>query len=324
MDNLSPYWDLNFFQFFQTLFVRSFQALCGVKQSLATDEIQLIVLLLLSIPSALLGVFMNLRKMTMLANSLSHTVLIGLIAAFLVIPNTIQQGALSLSTLFVASIFSAFVTVSITEGAVKGFRLQKDASIGLVFTGLFSLGIILVTLFSKNTHLGTEIIMGNIDALHFQDVKSGIIVCLVNLFFLLIFFKELYYTTFDAVHTKLLGLKPALFHYLLIFLLAATSIAAFRAMGIVLFLAFLTTPFLIMRLFSCKIIGLFVGSVVIAALASSMGVASSRHLLSVYNMPLSTSGLVVTWMALFYLVAQGIDYLLHTRRKKSWRRLCEK
>ncbi len=322
MFSISPYWDLDFFQFFIQLAKRivSFD----IVKEIATDELQLLVLLLLSIPSSLLGLFLNLRRMTMLANSLSHTVLIGLVAVFLMAPDKIIHGSLSISTLCIASLVSACLTVVITEGSVKVFRLQKDASIGLVFTGLFSLGIILVTLFTRNTHLGTEIIMGNIDALHPKDLQISGLVFLGNLFFLFLFFKEIYYTTFDAIHTKILGMRPALYHYMLIFLLAFTSIAAFRAMGIVLFLSFLTVPYLIMRLFHSKIIPLCLGSISIVIFASLFGVATSRHLLSVYNLPLSTSGLVVIWMTIFYLFSLGWQSILYRKKSKVWRAQCEK
>ena len=117
--------------------------------ALASDELQLLMLLLLAIPSALLGIFISLRKMTMLANSLSHTILLGIVITFLLFHG---EGLLTPKALLFSSFISALLTAFITESCVKLFRLQNDASIGLVFTALFSLGIILVTLFVK-THI---------------------------------------------------------------------------------------------------------------------------------------------------------------------------
>lgn len=299
INSLSPYWGNHFFQFFVTLIGRIIHPV----HKFYADELQLCVLILLAVPTSLLGIFISLRKMSMLANSLSHTILLGIVLAYLFSHQILATATLTPTLLLGASLISAIVTALITEGCVKLFRLQNDASIGLVFTFLFSLGIILVALFTKNTHLGTEVIMGNIDALHKKDLYLAGEIFIINLLFILFCFKKLYITTFDQTHSYLQGISPKIYHYLLIFFLAGTSIAAFRAVGVILFLSFLVGPFLIARTFTAHIKTIMLGSSLIAIGASLIGVAFSRHLLSVYHMPCSTSGLVVVIIALLYMGA---------------------
>ncbi|MGH2638224.1 MAG: metal ABC transporter permease, partial [Rhabdochlamydiaceae bacterium] len=129
---INPYWGTNFFEFFIILFKRLTGQIPLSK--IASDEIQLLVLIAISISTGLLGTFLTLRKMTMLANSLSHTTLLGIVICFLLTIQTTANLDLNISLLIAASIVSAFLTVLFTEGVHHFFKLQEDAAIGLVFT----------------------------------------------------------------------------------------------------------------------------------------------------------------------------------------------
>ena len=303
-ESFSPYWGKNFFTFFITLFQRVLSFMSGGLsfQDLASDEVQLILLILLSLSSALIGSFITLRKMTMLANSLSHTILVGIAVYFLFFMKT-ADAAIPLSGFFIAAMCSAFLTTFATEGLIKVFRLQKDASIGLVFTGLFSLGVLCIALFSRNTHIGSDLIMGNIDALHLDDIFSLFWVAMLNLLFVVLFYKGFFTTSFDETLSRSLGISPVFYHYVLMFLLSITAISSFRAVGIILFLIFLVGPFLIARLYTHKMKRLLVISVLIGIFASLLGVAISRHLLSVYHTPCSTSAIVSLLISAGYIFA---------------------
>jgi manganese/zinc/iron transport system permease protein len=315
---LSPYWGKAFGGVLLTLLQRVKELLSGHSLQMATDELQLIVLVLLAVPTALLGLFISLRKMTMLANSISHTILLGIVTAYLLFQGIAFSGSFSLTALLVASFISAFITAIITEGCVKIFHLQQDASIGLIFTGLFSIGVILVSVATKNTHLGTEIIMGNIDALHRSDMQMALVLFLANLLFIFCFFKELLMTTFDPIFAKVQKMRPHLFHYLIIFFLAGSTIAAFRAVGIVLFLTFLVGPFLIVKLYTSQIKLLISGIIFVSIIFPVLGVALSRHMLTCYAMPCSTSGLVALLISMSYLVQLGFKSLCIRFKKKSF------
>ncbi len=92
---------------------------------------------------------------------------------------------------------SAILTTVLTELARDLLKLQEDAAIGLVFTTLFALGIILVTVFTRNSHIGVEVITGNVDALHQEDIRLVWGTAFVNFILIALFFRQWVMTAFD-------------------------------------------------------------------------------------------------------------------------------
>jgi manganese/zinc/iron transport system permease protein len=241
--------------------------------------------------------------MTMMANSLSHTTLLGIVLAYILFLSPSAELSMSTGILFVAALFSALLTTLLTELARDFLKLQEDAAIGLVFTTLFALGIILVTVYTRSSHIGVEVITGNVDALHAEDISRVWGIGAVNLLLIGLFFRQWVMTAFDEKLSFSLGIPTRFFHYLLMFLTALTLIAAFRAVGVLLVLSFIVGPALIARRWTYRLIPMLLSALGIAISASLLGVALSRHFLSVYHAPLSTGGLVVTLISLAYLAS---------------------
>lgn len=298
---MSPFWDCSFFEFCGVFLQRIALWVSGALSSsdITSDELQFVVLMLIGLSCSLLGPFLVLKKMTMLANSLSHTILIGIVFVFLLAGQSLTT-TLSGTSLFIAAGITALVTTFLTQFFTKTLKLQEDASIGLVFTGLFALGIILVTLFSKNAHFGSEIIMGNVDALHVDDLQLAFSLFVANGLLITLFFKQYQLISFDESFAKTLKIATGVFNYFFMMQIAASSMGAFRAVGVLLVLAFLVGPYLTAALFSKRLKMQIVLSMAIATLCSFLGVATSRHLLSVYDCPVSTGGLVVCFIGLIY------------------------
>jgi manganese/zinc/iron transport system permease protein len=273
--------------------------------NLASDEIQILVLAGVAASSAFVGTFLVLRKMTMLANSLSHTILIGIVIAFVFTHDGIvnEGHSINITAMLIASFIVGIATVFLTELLTKGARLQEDASTGIVFTSLFAIGIIAVTMLTRNAHIGTEAVMGNVDALQFDDCKLVYTVLAINVALLALFYKEYKITTFDPALSRTLGITPTFFNYLLMAQMSATAISAFRAVGVLMVLAFITGPVLTARLLTHDLKKLLILAAAIGVAASIMGVALSRHMLSVFGISLSTAGVVVCIILLLYLAA---------------------
>lgn len=307
----NPYHNQTFFGFFLQLFARLWGFLTGqlTSEHLVSDEIQVLVLSGVAISSALVGTFLVLRRMTMLANSLSHTILMGIVLAYFftaIVPN--KEGGHSgfiapMEAMIIASLITGFLTAFLTEFLTKTGQLQEDASVGLVFTSFFALGVTLVTILTRDAHIGTEAVMGNADALHANDLFWVYVILLINVVLFVLFFKEFQLTTFDPYLAFALGFSPVMFNYLLMAQVSVTTITAFRAVGVILVLAFMTGPVLTARLLTHKLKPLLIGSAFIGAMAACCGVALTRHFLTVYGMALSTSGVVVTTILVFYLIA---------------------
>jgi manganese/zinc/iron transport system permease protein len=243
--------------------------------------------------------------MTMLANSISHTILLGIVIAYLVTRDGVSgdTGHLNIQAMLFASMVMGLLTAFLTEFLTKTGKLQEDASTGIVFTSLFAIGIISVTLLTRNAHIGIEAVMGNVDALQVDDFKLVFIILALNIVLFALFFKEFKITTFDPALAKAFGISAVFFNYLLMMQVSATTIGAFRAVGVLMVLAFISGPPLTARLLTDNLKTMLWLAVGLGCLASLVGVALTRHILSVYDMPLSTGGVVVcTIVALFILV----------------------
>jgi manganese/zinc/iron transport system permease protein len=309
----NPYWDHDFWAFFAVLGRRLMLFGQGGVE-LASDELQILTLSAIAISCGLLGPLLVLKKMTMLANSLSHTILLGLAISFLISNYFFSSAGLDLPHLLLGAFVAALLTVLLTGGLTSVFRLQEDASIGLVFTTLFAIGIIVVTLFMRDVHLSIEVVMGNADALQWDDFKLAAFLSLINFLFVSIFYWPLQISSFDKCQAVSIGVRCNLTHAAILFLVAASCIGAFRAVGVLIVLSFLVGPFLTARLFFDRLWQLLIAAPAIGILASLAGVALARHLLSVCGLALSTGGIVATLIALFYPLAYMIKALL---QKKS-------
>ncbi|MBS0621406.1 MAG: metal ABC transporter permease [Verrucomicrobia bacterium] len=273
--------------------------------SLASDEVQLLVLGAVGISAALVGVFLVLRGLSMLANSLSHTILLGIVAAFFWGSQT--MGELNLPLLLLAAIITGLLTAFLTQSLHDVIHLQEDAANGLVFTTLFALGIVWITVAYRNTHIGIEVVTGNADALDVRDLKLVGTVLLGNLLLLILFFRGYYLTMFDRAIAKNLGFSVPFFTYLLMAQVSCTAVAGFRAVGVLLVLAMIVAPALAARRLTHSLIPLLLIAALIGVLGAILGVALARHLLSVYGIAISTGGIVVCSLGALFLFSLGID-----------------
>jgi len=305
----NPYSHQSFFGFFAQLFIRLWHWINGnvLTNGLASDEIQMLVLSGVAASSSLVGTFLVLRKMTMLANSLSHTILVGIVIAFIWtygvsahVPE--HSEPINIYLLMIASLIMGLITTFLTELLTRGARLQEDASTGIVFTSLFALGVIAVTLLTRSAHVGTEAVMGNVDALQFNDCIMVYIVLAINTLLFIVFFKEFKITTFDPGLSRAFSISPSLFGYLLMTQVSLTAIGAYRAVGVLMLLAFITGPALTARMLTSNLKSMLIFAVLLGIGASLTGVALTRHILTTYDVALSTSGVVVCVIVIFFLI----------------------
>ncbi len=211
-------------------------------------EIQLIAVIV-AVACALPGVFLVLRKMAMMSDSITHTILLGIVLAFFVTHD------LSSSFLIAGAALMGVVTVWLTEMLGRTRLLAEDAAIGIVFPFLFSIAIILITRYAGSVHLDTDsvllgelafapfdrMIVGGVD-LGAKAIHTTGILLLINLAVIIIFFKELKLATFDPMLASVLGFAPTLVHYGLMTLVSLTTVGAFQAVGSILVVAFMIGP----------------------------------------------------------------------------------
>ena len=211
-------------------------------------EIQLVAVVVAA-SCALPGVFLVLRRMALMSDAISHTVLLGIVLAFFV------TGDVASPLLLVAAAATGVATVFLVEALRRTRLVAADASIGLVFPALFSVAVILISRYAGNVHLDTDaVLLGEVAFAPFRRLELGGrdlgprtlwvmgSVLLLNAAFVVAFYKELKLSTFDAGLAAALGFSPAVLHYGFMTLVSITAVGAFDAVGSVLVVALMIAP----------------------------------------------------------------------------------
>lgn len=203
---------------------------------------------LVGLSCGIMGVFLILRKQAMMADAISHTVLLGIVVAFLI------TGQVSGPYMLIGGIFAGLLTAFLVQW-LHSLDVQHDASMGIVFTTLFAVGVILIATSVGNAHLDVQhALMGEITFIPFHKVTIPFlgeipeatvllaVVLLIIVFFITIFYKEWKITSFDPALAASLGLPVLLLHYLFMSLISVTTVASFDAVGAIMVVAMLITP----------------------------------------------------------------------------------
>lgn len=205
---------------------------------------------LFAISCGLLGCFLILRKMAMVGDAISHAVLPGIVIAFL-ITGTRDSFEMILGAALLGILCTFFI-----EFFHEKAKLQTDAAIGVTFTSLFALGVILISVFAGQVDLDQECVLyGEIAYvpidLWISDSGQNMgpralyisaLTLIVNILFIRIGFKQLYLTTFDPAFAATTGISVALWNYLLMGSVSMTTVAAFDSVGAILVVALLVAP----------------------------------------------------------------------------------
>jgi manganese/zinc/iron transport system permease protein len=205
---------------------------------------------LVAIPCGLLGCYLILRKMAMVGDAISHAVLPGIVIAFFV------SGAREPISMLLGAGILGILTTFLIEFFHRKARLQTDAAIGVTFTSLFALGVILISVFAGQVDLDQDCVLyGEIAYVPIDLWITGSgqimgprvvyimgIVFFVVLSFIWIGYKELFLTTFDPNFAAATGVSVALWHYLLMGAVSFTTVGAFESVGAILVVAFLIVP----------------------------------------------------------------------------------
>jgi ABC-type Mn2+/Zn2+ transport system permease subunit len=179
---------------------------------------------------AVLSCFLVLKGWSLMGDAISHAVLPGIVIAY-------AAGApLALGA------FASGLLCAVATGFIKAnSRIKEDTVMGVVFTGLFAFGLVLFTRIRTDLHLD-HILFGNILGIEPRDLIESCTVALVTLVIILVLHRDMLVFCFDPSHARVIGLNTRVLYYLLLALLAATIVAALKAVGIILVIAMLVTP----------------------------------------------------------------------------------
>lgn len=204
------------------------------------------------------GTFLVLRRQSMLGDALSHTVLPGIVVSFLAAywlgvasPHS-HSGSTTQFMLLGGAVVAGLLTAFLTETVQRLGRVENSAALGVVYTSLFALGLLLVRLYADNVHLDADCVLFGavetvvLDTVGMSDVPAAAVlngsVLIVNLLLLVLCFKELRLTTFDPDLATSLGLNSTLVNYVLMAATSVTLVAAFQSVGAILVITVLIAP----------------------------------------------------------------------------------
>lgn len=264
---------------------------------------------------ALVGSFLVLRKMAMLGDAISHAVLPGIALAFL-----ITHSRQSAAMLIGAGLFG-LLTVFIVDFLHKRGRMQSDTSIGVTFTFLFAVGVILISVFGRYVDLDQDcVLFGEIafvpwDTWIVQGMNWGPralwslgAALIVNLLFITVFYKELKVSTFDPQLARSLGIPVTAIHYGLMACVALTTVAAFETVGAILVVAMLVVPAATAYLLSERLAVMIALSVVFGMLSAVLGFWAAAPLdASIAGMMAVMSGGLFTIAFLYHLLRRRLQ-----------------
>lgn len=259
---------------------------------------------LVSISCSLCGVYLVLRRLALISDAISHSILLGIVCSFFIVHD------LNSPLLILGATLTGVLMVYLTEILVASKRLKKDASIGLVFPLFFSISVLLINLFAADIHLDQDsVLLGEIAFTPFRLltiwgynlgpaslwVMGGILV--LNVVFISVFYKELKLTTFDHGLAAMLGFFPAYLHYAFMAMVSITAVGAFESVGVILVVALMIVPPATAYLLTNRLFPMMILSIVFGLASSLLGYGMAFYL----NVSIAGSMAVMTGI-LFLLV----------------------
>lgn len=222
-----------------------------------------LITLMLSVPAALLSCFLVLKGWSLIGDAISHAVLPGVVLAYIIgLP------------LIVGAFFAGMTCALVTGYVDENTRVKRDTVMGVVFSGMFGLGIVLYTKIESDVHLD-HILFGNMLGVGLQDLITTGVIALIVTGLVLFFWRDLLLHAFDEQQARALGLNVRALHFGLLAVISLTVVAALKAVGIILAIAFLVAPGAISFLITRRFGAMLFTAVVVTIFSSFTGIYAS-------------------------------------------------
>jgi ABC-type Mn2+/Zn2+ transport system permease subunit len=244
---------------------------------------------MIGVTCAVLGVYVVLRQMAFIGDALAHTILPGLVIAYFQRWN-----------LFAGALIAGCVTALGIGWLSRRRELREDTAIGILFTGMFALGILLISTvrsFRDFSHMLFGYILG------VTNDQLGVIAVIgaVVIGALLLLHKELELTSFDPVHAQVIGLSPDRMRYVLLLLMALAVVGAIQAVGVVLTSALLVVPAATASLLTKRLPVMMLIAALVAVVSALIGLLVS------YHADVSSGAAIVLTCIAWFLLANWVD-----------------
>lgn len=220
---------------------------------------------------ALLGNYLVLRKMSLMGDAISHAVLPGIVMAFLL------TGSRGIGAIVVGAVIVGILTALFTQAITRFGKVEEGAAMGVVFTILFAIGLVLIRTQADHVDLDPQcVLFGNIENIHVIAASGDIpqpalnlaVVLLLDALFVSLLYKQLKISAFDPALATSIGINADLMHYALMVMVALTAVASFEAVGSILVIAMLIVPAVTAHLLTDRLPVMIALSVIFAAAAA--------------------------------------------------------
>ncbi|MFU8806126.1 MAG: metal ABC transporter permease [Bradymonadaceae bacterium] len=253
---------------------------------------------LVAIGCAVLGVFLYLRRMSLIADALAHIALPGIVAAFLISGSL--EGPVMLFGAAATGIFASWAIASLARRP----NIRPDAAIGIVFTALFAAGVILLSTRVHDAHIDTHcLIFGDVLGVSDRSIWLVALVVPAVLILVAVFYRWLETSSFDPAFAASMGIPVVALHYGLMTGVSLTTVAAFEAVGAILVIALIIVPAATAHLLADRLLPMILIAVTHAVLSAIVGMYVAIAINS------SAAGAIVVTGGVFY----GLVYLFSPR-----------
>lgn len=286
------------------------------------------ILIVTSMTCGLIGSFLVLRRMSMISDAISHSVLLGIVIGYFIVKE------LRSPVLIAGAAAFGLLTVWATEALDRSGLVKGDDATGLVYPFFFAVAVILITRYAGNIHLDTDmVLMGeiilaplNTIALFGREVPLALVemgfLFIVNVSFIILLYKELKISTFDGEFAAIAGFSSTFLFYGLMTLVSVTTVAAFDAVGAILVVSFMITPGASAYLISKDLKRMLLYTALYAIVNSLLGYVFALHWnVSMSGMTASFAGLTFLLTFLFHREGLITTIILRLKKRRTFKEL---
>lgn len=286
----------------------------------SSDTWIVVTAILCAVASALPGCFLVLRKMSMMGDAISHAVLPGLAMAF------ILTGSRASFSMFIGAVVIGILTALFTQWISRFGQVDRGASMGIVFTTLFAIGLLMIVRAADHVDLDASCVLyGAIEMVPLDTItilgaeipRATVIigsVLLLNLTLIIVFFKEFRLSAFDENLCDTMGFSSRFMHYLLMTMVSVTTVACFESVGSIIVIAMLIAPPATALLITKRLLPLLIISSIFGTLAAIGGHAAALYLPEMLGVgETTTSGMIAVFSGFCFVIVWML-FLLNKRR----------
>ncbi|MBR7927337.1 metal ABC transporter permease [Aerococcaceae bacterium zg-ZUI334] len=263
------------------------------------------ILIVVGIACSIVGNLLVQKQSVMIADAISHTILLGIVIAFFIVQDLDSPWLIVGATIF------GVITVFAIETVVKNTAIQQDAAIGLIFSAFFSTAVILISKYLANVHLDIDMVLlgqvvfAPLNRMTFLGMDlpkafvQNIFVLVILFLFLALTYRPLIIRLFDETYARAIGIPVSALDFALMTLVSLTSVVAFQSVGAILVIAMMVAPALVAQLYAKS----FMQLLMIGMLVSTINAIGGYYLALYFNVSMSGMVAVVSFITfiIFYV-----------------------